>query len=103
MARPKKYNIDTGQVEKLASFGCTNIEIACFFGCDESLIRKSYSEFLIKGRQRGKRRLRQMQWKAAQNGSVPMLIWLGKQVLGQSDSPLDNADDMCEGFELNVI
>ena len=28
MARPKKYDIDTEQVEKLASFGCTNIEIA---------------------------------------------------------------------------
>ena len=103
MARPKKYNINTDEIEKLASFGCTNIEIASFFGCDESLIRKSYSEFLIKGRQRGKRRLRQMQWKAAQNGSVPMLIWLGKQVLGQSDSPLDSSDDICEGFELNVI
>ena len=44
MARPKKYNIDTEQVEKLAGLGCTNVEIASFFGCDESLIRKSYSE-----------------------------------------------------------
>ena len=32
MARPKKYNIDTKEVEKLASFGCTNTEIASFFG-----------------------------------------------------------------------
>ncbi|QDP67931.1 MAG: hypothetical protein Tp1122DCM00d2C27307611_21 [Prokaryotic dsDNA virus sp.] len=85
MARPKKYNIDTKQIEKLASFGCTNIEIASFFGCDESLIRKSYSEFLTKGRDKGKIRLRQLQWKAAENGSHTMLVWLGKQLLGQTD------------------
>ena len=85
MARPKKYNIDPGQVEKLAGFGCTNTEIASFYGCDESHIRKNYSEFLTKGRDTGKIKLRQMQWKAAQRGSVPMLIWLGKQVLGQTD------------------
>ena len=46
MARPKKYDIDTAQVEKLAGYGCTNIEIASFFGCDESLIRKSYQQVM---------------------------------------------------------
>ena len=85
MARPKKHNLDTEQVEKLAGFGCTNTEIASFFGCDESLIRKSYSEFLTKGRDKGKIRLRQLQWRAAERGNVSMMIWLGKQVLGQVD------------------
>ena len=85
MARPKKYNIDPKEVEKLASFGCTDTEIASFFGCSTDLIRKSYSENLTKGREKGKIRLRQMQWKAADKGNVTMLIWLGKQVLGQSD------------------
>ena len=45
MARPKKYNISDREVLKLASYGCTNTEIADFYGCDESLIRKSYSEY----------------------------------------------------------
>ena len=90
MARPKKYNIDEIQVVKLASYGCTNIEIANFFGCDESLIRKSYSEFLTKGRAESKIRLRQAQWKSALGSekhppNVTMLIWLGKQVLGQTE------------------
>ena len=85
MARPKKYNIDTTEVEKLASFGCTNIEIGSFFGCSPDLLEKSYSEFLTKGRDKGKIRLRQLQWKAAESGSHTMLIWLGKQILGQSD------------------
>ena len=85
MARPKKYNIDTEQVEKLASFGCTNIEIGSFFGCSPDLLEKSYQEFLTKGRDKGKIRLRQLQWKAAEAGSHTMLIWLGKQILNQSD------------------
>ena len=85
MARPKKYDIEPEQVEKLAGYGCTNIEIASFFGCDESLIRKSYSEYLTKGRDKGKIRLRQLQWNSASAGNVAMLIWLGKQLLGQTD------------------
>lgn len=85
MARPKKYDIDTNQVEKLASYGCTVREIANFFGCSEDLIKKSYSQFVTKGQDSGKTRLRKLQWTAAEKGNVPMLIWLGKQVLGQTD------------------
>ncbi len=87
----KKYNIDVKQLENLARFGCTNIEIAQFFGCDESTIRKGYSEFLTKGRATQKLRLRQLQWKSAESGNVTMQIWLGKQILGQSETPI--ADD----------
>ena len=85
MARPKKCNIDTKQIEKLASFGCSNTEIAEFYGCDESLIRKSFSESLLKGRAKGKIRLRQLQWKSAEKGNVTMHIFLGKNMLGQQD------------------
>ena len=53
MARPKKYNIDTEEITKLASYHCTNTEIADFYGCDESLIRKKYSDYLTKGRSKG--------------------------------------------------
>ena len=85
MARPKKYKIDTKEVEKLASYGCTNIEIGDFFGCSPDLIEKSYSEFLTKGRAEQKMRLRQLQWRACENGNVSMLIFLGKNMLGQQD------------------
>ena len=85
MARPKKYDIDTKQVEKLAALGCTNTEIASFFGCSKDLISKSYSTNVAKGKEKGKIRLRKLQWNAAEKGNVPMLIWLGKQVLGQTD------------------
>tara|TARA_R100000995_G_scaffold56261_1_gene27788 strand:- start:838 stop:1137 length:300 start_codon:yes stop_codon:yes gene_type:complete len=89
MARPKKHNIDTKQLQNLARLGCTNTEIGDFFGCSENTIRR-YGEYLTKGRAECKMRLRQMQWKSAENGNVTMQIFLGKQVLGQSDTP-DNS------------
>jgi len=85
MARPKKYNIDKEEIYKLASYGCTNTEIADFYGCNESLIRKSYSENLVKGRANVKIRLRKLQWQSAENGNVTMQIFLGKNILGQKD------------------
>ena len=97
--RPKKYNIPKEKVEQLASFGCTNTEIASFFGCDVSLITKTYSQNLTKGRDKGKIRLRQLQWKSAEKGNTAMLIWLGKQILNQTDRsevelvrPIDDID-----------
>lgn len=103
MARPKKYDIDTVEVEKLASYGCTNTEIADFFSCDESLIRKSYSENLTKGRSQGKIRLRKMQWKSAEDGNVTMQIWLGKQVLGQAEKQEVTTTELPKGFDTHHI
>ena len=85
MARPKKYTIDTKQLQKLAKFDCTNKEMADFFGCSADLLEKSYSEFLTKGRAEQKIRLRQLQWKSAEKGNVTMQIFLGKNMLGQQD------------------
>ena len=99
MARPKKYNIDKDQLEKLASSGCTNTEIAEFFGCTKSLLTKSYSTNLTKGREKGKIRLRQMQWKAADKGNVTMLIWLGKQILGQAEKSEVKWENPVDGVE----
>ena len=99
MARPKKYNIDTKQLEKLAAFGCTDTEIASFFGCSSDLIRKSYSENLTKGRDAGKIRLRKLQWNAAEKGNVTMLIWLGKQVLGQVEKSEVKWENPVDGVE----
>ena len=85
MARPKKYHIDTKQLQKLASLGCTNKEMADFFGCSPDLLEKSYSVFLTKGRAEMKMRLRQLQWQSATKGNVTMQIFLGKNMLGQQD------------------
>ena len=92
MARPKKYNLDTDQIKKLASLGCTNKEMGDFFGCSADLLEKRYSEFLTKGRAEQKLRLRQLQWKSAEKGNIVMQIWLGKQILGQSENTIKEDD-----------
>ena len=103
MARPKKYNIDTEQVEKLASFGCSNTEIASFFGCSKDLISKSYSTNIAKGKDKGKIRLRQLLWKSAERGNVAMQIWLSKQYLGMTDKQEMATTDLPEGFNIELI
>ena len=86
VGRPKKYDIDTDTLFKLAKYNLTNIEIADIYGCDESLLVKNYSEFLTKGRAELKMRLRQTQYEVAvEDKNVTMLIWLGKQILGQTE------------------
>ena len=103
MARPKKYNIDTEQVEKLASFGCSNTEIASFFGCSKDLISKSYSTNVSKGQDKGKIRLRQLLWKSAERGNVAMQIWLSKQYLGMTDKQEITTTDLPEGFSVELL
>ena len=83
--RPKKYDIDQEEVFKLASYGCTNTEIADFFGCSKDLISKSYSTNVLKGRIDLKKRLRKAQIDSALGGNSTMLIWLGKQYLEQTE------------------
>ena len=90
--RPK-LDIDSEQVEKLAQIQCTNVEIAAFFGCDESTIRDRFPEQLKKGREAGKISLRRKQFQVAQGGNVSMLIWLGKQYLGQTDKPVGDGNE----------
>ncbi len=92
MARPK-LDISGEEVQKLASFGCTNTEIADFYNCNEATIRKGYSEYLTKGRSVKKLRLRQIQWQIAEKGNAAMAIWLGKNELGQSDGGIMADDD----------
>lgn len=82
--RPKII-IDGGEVQKLAGYGLSNCEIADFFGVDEGTIRKGFSEILSKGRANLRMRLRMKQLEIAMRGNVTMLIFLGKNMLNQSD------------------
>ncbi|WP_372707733.1 RNA polymerase sigma factor [Brevundimonas sp.] len=82
--------IDLKVVEGMAGVGATNVEIADFLGLNEGTIRKRCGDTLTKARASLKTRLRQAQLKAALGGNPALLIWLGKQMLGQSDqSKLD--------------
>ena len=91
--RPKKV-IDMVQVEKLASIGCTHEEICAVIGCckDTLYAQDVFSTVYKKGQDEGKMSLRHMQWQKAKAGHPGMLIWLGKQYLGQADKQEVKAD-----------
>ena len=103
VGRPKKYNLDTKQVEQLAGFGCTDTEIASFFDISRTTLERNYEHYLTKGREEGKIRLRQYQWSAAKKGNVAMLIWLGKQLLGQADKQEITTTELPEGFNVELL
>ena len=76
---------DPDKIQMLASFGCSITEIAKYFRIDESTVRKKYKDELETGREALKVKLRQLQWDHAARGNTALLIWLGKQYLGQTD------------------
>lgn len=91
--RPEKP-IDYGQLEKLCAIHCTGEECASILGCSyEHLNNKlkeaglgGFLDYFKKYSSQGKASLRRRQYKAAvEDGNVPMMIWLGKQYLGQKD------------------
>lgn len=90
MGRPERP-IDIQLVRGLASIGCTDDEICILVGCCRQTLhtRKQADPELLDaleiGRAEMKISLRRKQLTVALAGNVGMLIWLGKQLLGQSD------------------
>jgi hypothetical protein len=81
----KTKDIDPEKVRMLGSFGCTYADIGKYFGCDESSIRKKFSSEYQAGKSEMKLKLRTTMWKSAQNGSIPMQIWLSKNYLNMHE------------------
>lgn len=84
MARPKKQ-IDGEMVKKLASIFCTQDQIATIMGCSVDTLARRFADVIKEGREHGKYSLLKKQFELAVAGNVTLLIWLGKQHLGQSD------------------
>ena len=79
-------------IRRLGEIQCTQQEIAHVMGVSQDIIKR-HTELIAEGRSAGKVRLRRAQYaKAVDEGNPTLLIWLGKQMLGQNDSPL-NTDD----------
>jgi len=77
-------------VYKLSAIGCNDREIARWFDMDENTLRYNFSDIMEKGREDLKQSLRRAQIKLALSGNATMLIWLGKNILGQSENPVDS-------------
>jgi len=84
------------QLVELIKIQCTRDEICEVLGMSDTTLTRRIAERKIEGvtnfealykkhQGEGKASLRRSQWKAAQDGNPTMLVWLGKQVLGQKD------------------
>ena len=78
-------------VYKLAALGCTIEEMSEWFQVKPDTLKYNFADYIAKGRADLKHRLRNSQIKLALSGNATMLIWLGKNILGQSDTP-NNSD-----------
>jgi hypothetical protein len=85
-----KKVIDPKEVEKLAAIGMKNSEISEYLEIDDSTLAYNFKQELKKGRHNLKSSLRQAQIQLALSGNCTMLIFLGKNLLGQSDNPMDS-------------
>jgi len=98
--RPR-IEIDWEEFDKLCAIQATLREIASWFNCSEDTIERAvkrehgitFADYFKSKSGRGKISLRRMQFQAANAGNTSMLIWLGKQYLGQTDSPSQAVDD----------
>ena len=88
---PEQVPFDLVELEKLCRLNCTNAEIAVFLGVTERTVERriaksaAFRDAVQRGRNYGKLSLRRKQIEVASAGNATMLIWLGKQYLGQAD------------------
>lgn len=95
--------IDKSQFEKLCSILCTEQEICGFFGTSHDTLNRwchqeyemTFTEVWERKSSIGKISLRRIQFKQAET-NPSMAIWLGKQILGQSEQIEEKVSDKIE-------
>jgi len=74
------------EVFKLAALGCTLEEMADFFEVNRETLKYNFKDLIARARAETKQNLRRAQIRLALDGNATMLIWLGKNMLGQSET-----------------
>lgn len=87
-----KRVIPPDEVYKLACLYCSYQEIADWFELPRETLKYNFRDLIQKGYNATKQGLRRAQIDVALKGNVSMLIWLGKNMLNQSDNPIDSQE-----------
>lgn len=98
--RPAKEFTEEEQemIMKLSELFASETEIAYVMGINRSTLRK-HLHLMDTGKAKAKIKLRRAQMEKALEGNPTMLIWLGKQLLGQSDNPGDEDSNIILPWE----
>lgn len=102
--RPFDKEIDWDNFKKLCQMHCTRKEIANFLEITEKTLTERckvqfgmlFSEIYDQYTAEGKISIRRKQFEVGMTGNVVMLIWLGKQHLGQRDKKDDGESTITE-------
>ena len=106
--RPKEFFPDMEEVHKLCQLNCTDAEVAAFFDVSLRTVERErqsnpeFNEVIEQGKSFGKLSLRRKQVELAMDGNPTMLIWLGKQYMGQKDKQ-ETAHTGADGGAIKVI
>ena len=92
MAQGKKVEFTPEDLEKLAILSPSVEEVAAVFEVAKRTVqrylrKKDYSEAYERGKSKRRVSIKRAQYQLAMKGHCAMLIWLGKNELGQSDMP----------------
>jgi len=82
--------IDMAELERLSAMQCTDEEIAAWFKVTTRTIERRrknrvFAEVMDRGKAKGRISVRRMQMKLLEAGNATMGVWLGKNILGQTD------------------
>jgi len=94
-----KLDLDMDLMCNLAKIQCTLEEIAEIMGCDRQTIRNHMGDLYERSKQEGRSSLRRKQYMVAMEGNPTMLVWLGKNWLGQTDQVKEEKDSMILPWE----
>lgn len=109
--RPEKP-IDYSQLPKLCAIHCTGEECAAILDCSYEHLNNSlradghggFLDYFKKHSSSGKASLRRRQYKAAvEDGNVAMMIWLGKQYLGQREPDRVEAAIPAQAINIEIV
>jgi hypothetical protein len=78
-------DVDVEKLKQLAGLGLSSGEIAAVLDCSIDTLERRFMDVMETGRLLRNASLRRKQFEVATNGNATMLIWLGKQFLGQKD------------------
>ncbi len=105
--RPEK-EFDWKVLDSILQFGANLIDCSELLDVSEDTVQRkikseygcTFTEYRAKKMGRMRVKLLQKQYEMAQNGNVALLIWLGKQHLGQSDKQ-ENSIDLSK-IQINI-
>jgi hypothetical protein len=91
--RKGKVIISEEEVRMLSRLHCPLSDIARYFDVPKETLYGHFKVMIDEEKERTKQKLRAKQLDEAYNGNTTLLIWLGKQMLGQTDQGPKDDDD----------